>query len=190
MALYIVNKTSDVSNLAGGLTKDCVGLDTRGYIAAGNTQGRAWGAYSNATAIDATCEGQLIAHECNTFNNTGVNATGIGLATSKHGLFIQAGGNAQSTAAVYIGSYGAPALWNFGIFSVSTSYASGANFIDYRNGALATLFGVQQDGQQKFLIGSSIKDAANDGAAAAAGVPLGGIYYDSTASNVLKIRTV
>lgn len=184
MTLYVMNETSDVSTSL--VLKDCVAIDTRGLIKTGNTNGRAWGLYASATA-PAASQGQLIAAEMNVYNNTGVNAATPLATTQKNGVFVNSIGNANNTAAVYVVAT-SPSLWTFGLYGAATSIAS--NFIrydDFDNGNV--WFRIAQDGQIVTRVGDSMKNATDNASAALAGVPLNGIYYDSTANNVLKVRT-
>jgi hypothetical protein len=80
------------------------------------------------------------------------------------------------------------AKWLDGVFSTSDDISE--SFIRYDDSLTTNaLYRVDVTGQLVLKLAASIRDANGNAAAALAGVPLGGIYYDSTASNVLKVRT-
>lgn len=187
IALFVINATVDSSASAN---KDCVGIDTRGYIRPGNTSGRAWGLYAEGRTQDATAEGLIQAGEFAVVNNSSDQAL-IGTTTSKYGVRIVPAGSSNSTAAIFVNNNSGGPLFHKCLVMVNNDLVTIANdanasFLELRSPGSAKLFVVQSDGQ---IVSTATKDAANNAAAAAAGVPLNGIYFDSTAANVLKIRT-
>jgi hypothetical protein len=200
MGVYVLNASADPSTYSGGgtgtplLLADCVGIDTRGYIVSPNSAGRAWGIYSLARAL-ASSQGQLMSGEFAVENDTGVAAPASSTSTQgqqKNGILLDSTGTASNSSALWIrGSTGTNSQWLYGVYGTAADIvASTGYFVRYEDveGGNA-LFTVAQSGQQAFKVGSSIKDATDNASAATAGVPVGGVYYDSTSGNAMRVRT-
>lgn len=188
IGLFVINATDDSSASAN---KDCVGIDTRGYIRPGNTLGRAWGLYAEGRTQTAAADGLIQAAEFSVVNTSSDQAS-AGSTTSKYGIRIVSAGTVNSTAAIFVNNNTGGPLFHKCLFMINDDLVTIANdanasFLELRSPALSKLFVVQSDGQ---IVSTALKDAANDAAAAAAGVPLNGFYFDSTAANVLKTRRV
>jgi hypothetical protein len=96
-ALFIA-VSSDPSTYGPDIWRDKVGLDMRGYIAADNALGRAWGGYSEGRILTGG-DGLLYAHEFYTINN-GTDQAAVDTSTSKYGIHLVAGGTNHSTAGI------------------------------------------------------------------------------------------
>lgn len=101
-ALLVIAQTSDPST---SYDRDTVGIDMRGYIAADNALGRAWGGYSEGRILTGG-DGLLYAHEFFVVNN-GTDQSLVDTTTSKYGLHIVAGGANDSTAGIKFSGSGA-----------------------------------------------------------------------------------
>lgn len=142
--LYIIAKTSDPS---GAVTRDCVGIDTRGIIGAGNTTGRVWGLYSEAQ-IPATADGNAI-------NEIGVRNGGTDVATpdftvtgkNKIALQLFSVGAVPATIALNLAGAG---TFHKGIYVDQAVLANSANdsFIEVNNGGATVIYKVDRNGSQ------------------------------------------
>lgn len=101
--ILVISATSDPST---SFDLDCVGVDMRGYIAAANTLGRAWGGYSEARIVSGgSGDGLLFGHEVQVVNN-GTTQASLDTTTSKYGIAIYSNGSNPATAALYISDAG------------------------------------------------------------------------------------
>lgn len=121
--LLVQAQTSDSSATAD---KDCVGIDARGMIASGNTHGRAWGMDVQATTVDSTADGFLIAAEFST-TNLGVDQPAVDQANSKYGLNVLSSGTQPATAAVYVNSGSSSGVWHKGIYAKPSAFGTSAS---------------------------------------------------------------
>jgi hypothetical protein len=99
--------------------RDAVGIDARGIIGAGNTVGRVWGVYGEAT-VESGADGLAYAGELFITNNATTDQSTVGTTTSKYGLHFVAAGSQHSTAAMWIHNSGAT-KWHRGLYADSTS---------------------------------------------------------------------
>lgn len=134
----IISYCATVDPSTGGVTRDCVGGDFRGYALPGNTTARVWGTNPQAQ-IQSGADGLAQAEELDVLNN-GTDQSAVDTTTSKYGLtIVPLPGSNPSTAAIYIEGGSPLQTWHNGIFA-HTQAVSG-NFI-----ALDSLFTVDNKG--------------------------------------------
>lgn len=82
-------------------TFDCVGVAGYGWIASGNTKGRAWGLYGEGRIRDNTSDGLVYGAELEVINN-GTDQPALDTTTSKYGILLVPGGARPATAGIYM----------------------------------------------------------------------------------------
>ncbi len=116
--LYVVTTTNDPSDVSG-TTRDAVGVDMRGYIAATNSYGRAWGGIAHAW-LKTGGQGHLTGFEIDVANG-GDDITSPTDPTGKQGLLIvaQTLGGANVSAGVRLVGQGTVVFHHGVYFNVS-----------------------------------------------------------------------
>ena len=92
----------DPSDYTKGITRDIVGVDSRGIIAAGNTLGRVWGG-ADWAGMETGADGMLVGREIGV-ENDGVDQPHLDTPTSKYGTLFVAGyepANRPATCGVF-----------------------------------------------------------------------------------------
>lgn len=134
-------KTSDPS---GAVTRDCVGLDTRGMIAAGLTTGRTWGLYSEAQII-STGDG-LAQNEIGVRNNGADAATPDFSITGKNKIALQLFSVGSFPATIGL-NFAGTGTFHKGIYFLQSALANAANdsAVEINTGA-AVVYKLTRDG--------------------------------------------
>ena len=148
-ALFAAIRTGDVSDTGNNKNLDAVAAHLSGNVAAGNTQGRAWGA--NCVAVlesgNENTDGLLTGIEVDIFNNAVEDEPDLNTPYNKTGILIVTYGTQNSTNALVI-SASENSQWHRGIVAFSNSFTSSSDhFIDLIDGGGNSIFVVRANGE-------------------------------------------
>jgi hypothetical protein len=125
--LYLRGLSYDPSDTVTPITRDVVISSHQGFVANTNATARLWASHSLAQINTGGGDGLVYGHEIEVYNYGTSQAT-VGTNTSKYGLHVVAGGDAVSTAGIYInrksthtGNY-----WESGIYINDTAVNTSA----------------------------------------------------------------
>jgi len=136
--LLVQTYTADPSG--GGIDRDAVGADLRGFIAATNATGRAWGINAWAGIVTGG-DGLLTGIEIDIDSQAAKNQTAVNQANSKYGMTIVPIGTGDVTAGIYMLS--------------GAGVSSGFTYGLYLSSILSEALHVEASGGTQFKIGST-----------------------------------